>query len=429
MKHYILSLLLFVTAHFSFSQYEGYEWGDDIVTAKGKYNVLRTETNSTNYEAAIPALNWLLKNTPNLHVNLYKYAARVYEGLEKKEEDPARKIQLQDSALWVYDTRIKYFGEEATVLNYKGKVAWKYLKKRDGTHKELYALYSKIFELNGDSIFTINALAHMYLSCKEYKKKGLSRDELKQLYFTLMDILDQQAANEPKRAKIIHKNADQIERKFLATSKLDCEEIVEIFGKKFNEAPDVAKAKRLKNMLTKKDCKEADMYIDAVKYIEKFEPSAGGSMSIASIYKKTDQIDSAIVYYKKAEALSTMPAQQSNIYMELAKLYSKKSLRAKAREYAQKAIATGHNIAIAYTFIGDLYFNSFAICKGGNVLEERALFIAAYDMYEKGGNTSKMAMAKEQFPSAEDIFTYNKEVGDEFQVGCWINVTVRLQKR
>ena len=60
---------------------------------------------------------------------------------------------------------------------------------------------------------------------------------------------------------------------------------------------------------------------------------------------------------------------------------------------------------------------------------DRAVFIAAYAMYQKAGNSSAMANAKSQFPSQEELFLYNMEVGQSYTVGCWINETITLQKR
>ena len=57
------------------------------------------------------------------------------------------------------------------------------------------------------------------------------------------------------------------------------------------------------------------------------------------------------------------------------------------------------------------------------------MFIAAYEMYKRAGDTKKMHGAKTQFPSKEEIFTNNFEVGQSLPVGCWINESVRLQSR
>ena len=62
-------------------------------------------------------------------------------------------------------------------------------------------------------------------------------------------------------------------------------------------------------------------------------------------------------------------------------------------------------------------------------VKDRGVFLAAYKMYKKAGNSSKMARAKAQFPSSEEIFTEGMTIGQSISVGCWIGETVTLQKR
>jgi hypothetical protein len=57
------------------------------------------------------------------------------------------------------------------------------------------------------------------------------------------------------------------------------------------------------------------------------------------------------------------------------------------------------------------------------------VYIAAYEMYVKAGNSNLMARAKAQFPSKEEIFLLNWQTGSSQKVGCWINETVILKTR
>ena len=73
---------------------------------------------------------------------------------------------------------------------------------------------------------------------------------------------------------------------------------------------------------------------------------------------------------------------------------------------------------------------SYEDCKSGESrVTDRAVFLAAYEMYKLAGNAQQMNAAKEQFPSIEDIFNENKEEGENLTVGCWINETVSIKRR
>ena len=77
-----------------------------------------------------------------------------------------------------------------------------------------------------------------------------------------------------------------------------------------------------------------------------------------------------------------------------------------------------------------MYYSSFNDCKKGvNMAEDRLVYIAAYNMYARAGANQKMAQAKSQFPSKEEIFLFNWKVGDTMRVSCWIGETVTIDTR
>src|SRR5690606_35051000 len=151
---------------------------------------------------------------------------------------------------------------------------------------------------------------------------------------------------------------------------------------------------------------------------------------IAIRAKAESDYETAARYLEEALTLTEQNTEKAEIYMELADIANKRGQKSTARDYAYKAVSADPSKTEAYTFIGDLYFKSYEQCKGGeNIVKDRAVFLAAYEMCTKGGASSRMQTAKEQFPSAEEIFTYNMEVGQQVSVGCWINETVTIQKR
>jgi len=92
--------------------------------------------------------------------------------------------------------------------------------------------------------------------------------------------------------------------------------------------------------------------------------------------------------------------------------------------------ATKDHYKESWEKIGDLYYNSFDDCaKRQNMAEDRLVYLAAYEMYQKAGNASGMARAKAQFPSKEEIFLLNWQAGSTQRVGCWIGESVVLKTR
>ena len=57
------------------------------------------------------------------------------------------------------------------------------------------------------------------------------------------------------------------------------------------------------------------------------------------------------------------------------------------------------------------------------------MFLIAYDYYAKAGDSKKMGIAKENFPSKEEIFTENIQAGSSATVNCWINESTTVRTR
>jgi hypothetical protein len=78
-----------------------------------------------NFEAAVEPHSWLLANAPDLNESIYINGAKIFEGLADKEEDKAKQTEFEEKAMEMYDLRIKYFGNEADILNRKAYKAYK----------------------------------------------------------------------------------------------------------------------------------------------------------------------------------------------------------------------------------------------------------------------------------------------------------------
>jgi len=55
--------------------------------------------------------------------------------------------------------------------------------------------------------------------------------------------------------------------------------------------------------------------------------------------------------------------------------------------------------------------------------------IAAYNAYQRAGDSQGMANARARFPSKEELFTEGLQVGSSLNTGCWIGESVTLATR
>jgi tetratricopeptide (TPR) repeat protein len=398
--------------------------------AETNYSLLTDYSKQNDFANAIAPLRWILANTPDLHNSIYVNGAKVYEGLVDKATGTDKK-GLQDTAMLMYDLRIKYFGDEANVLNRKGLKAWTYWNDRPEKLNELYDLYKKIVDLNKEKSYSVVTYAFMDLSCKKKTKGDLNDDQVIDNYELLSEIADKNIA-EGKKADEWQKAKDQLDNSLPACVKVDCNFVLSNMGPKFKENPqDLVIAKKIFALMRNggSECTKEPLFIEAAERINEKEPSTGMAMTIARFAESAEDLTKALKFYKIVTEIAKDNEAKGNAYMRMAAIYSKKGDKVAARDYAKKSLSIDAGRKDAYVLIGDLYFGSYNDCKTTNEIISRACYIAAYEMYDKAGDANKKAMAKAQFPTMEQIFTYAMKEGDPIQTSCWIGETVVLRKR
>lgn len=413
----------------SFAQ-GGWNWPEDKAKAETK-NALYTDALKANsYRVAANHLYWLLVNAPDLNSSIYINGAKIYAGLAEEEKDKAKQTVFADSALLMYDLRIKYFNDEADVLNRKAYEAYKYYKDNSAKYDELLQLFKKAFEMNGKDVLGVNTIAYMDVLRRAKLSGGTMTDEeILAEYDAISTALDAQIAAKNSPTLVSYK--DKIDAMLSEIVTVDCAFIENNLGPRLKSNPeDVANAKKIISLSLTGKCTESPLFMEAAKIVHQKEPNYAIARVIALRAKGDGDFETAAKYFEQALTLTDQNTQKADVYMELADIASRRGQKSTSRDYALKAVGADPSRNEAYTFIGDLYFKSYEQCKGGeNIVHDRGVFLAAYEMYKRGGASARMANAKEQFPSAEEIFTYNMEVGQQMTVGCWINETVTIQKR
>ncbi|MDN5216173.1 tetratricopeptide repeat protein [Fulvivirgaceae bacterium BMA12] len=400
--------------------------------AKAKNALYNDSRKMGNYKESLPHLMWLLKNTPDLNPSIYINGAKIYEAMVDLEKDEAAKKVYQDSALIMYDLRIKHFGKEGYVLNRKASKAYRYKRGDKSKYPELMELFEKVFELNSPTKILDNNTIGYFDIVRRHKLSGgdISEDRILEIYEEINGVIDQKIKAK-KNVKRLNEYKSTIDGMLAAMVKIDCEFIENKLGPKFEADPsDLKLAKSIVGHALNSKCTELPVAIKAAEAVYENEPEYGVALLIAFKSRGNKDYDKAIKYFKEAIGLTEDNAKIGQAYIEIGNIYRLRGNKTAARENYRHAVAADPSKKEAYTNIGDLYFGSFETCaKKVSMVEDRGVYMAAYKMYKLAGNSSRMAKAKEQFPSAEEIFTETKEVGSSMKVGCWINETVQIDKR
>jgi tetratricopeptide (TPR) repeat protein len=432
MKSKILTLALtLIGFSYVFAQTPGWNWPEDRQTAEEK-NVIYTDMMKLgHYKQAVPALSWLLINAPDLNESIYINGAKIYENLVESEKDENKKKDYQDSTILMYDLRIKYFNDEAAVLNRKAFTAYKFYKDDKEKYKDLFDLYQKTFELNKNNIWDQNLLSYMDM-VRRYKLTGgaITDEQVLDIYDEIVEIIQFKIDQNKNvdRLEVINDNVDKL---LAATVKVDCDFIQNTLGPKLEADPnDLKLAKNIFKLSMAGKCLDAPIFLEAVKVMFEQEPNFGLAKLIGDRSYLSGEYELALQYYGEAVKLTEDNIKIAQIYLKEADISSRRDEKIQARDYAKMALTADPSLSEAWTLIGNLYYRSFNDCKRGeNIVKDRAVYFAAYEMYRKAGNQEAMQSARAQFPTMEEIFTYNMEVGQPIKVDCWINEVVTIQRR
>ncbi|BDD07834.1 hypothetical protein FUAX_02660 [Fulvitalea axinellae] len=433
-KSLTLSIVLTLAcATVTFAQ-AGWNWPSDpqLKEKATEENVLYTDyLKQGQYNNCRAPLNWLLRTVPDLNKSLYINGVKIYENLARTEQNAAQKKVFQDSTLLLYDLRIKYYGDEANVLVRKAYSAYKFFYKDKSKNEYLYTLFTKAFEANNNTIPLYLAEPYMNVISR-YKKSGgpLTDLQVVDLYDRITAVLAEGRKTSKNPAKIDQAQG-RIDELLTKTVEVNCAFIAETLAPKFKKNPtDLRLAQNIFKLALAVKCIELPVFIDAAKVVYQNQPTFGLAKLIGRDLITKKDYDDALKYLDMALPKAEDSEDKADIYMLKASVYYHKQLKTKAREYAFKAVAVDPSRKEAYTFVGNLYFGSYQQCKKGvSKVADRAVFLAAYDMYLKAGDKKGMANAKAQFPSKEELFSYNIDEGSKIKVGCWINVTATVRAR
>jgi tetratricopeptide (TPR) repeat protein len=377
----------------------------------------------------------LYENNPELNRSIYIDGVKVIDRLLKQEglsED--RKSRLQDSLLLMYDKRIEYFNEEATVMDRKAYEAFKMYYRNPSKYAMLVELYDEAFALNGKEISNFNLAPYMTLA-KYYhqaKPEEFPAEKVLEVHSTVTNAIDEKMKMPSANSSRLIKEQDKADALLSSIGNiLSCEFIENNLVPKFEENPeDLNLAKKIFKYSLQAKCTDQPYFLKAGDMVYETDPNYKLAYALGNKYVSSGELEKAIQYFQSAVELSELKEDKYDAYMALADTYAKSAQKSKSRSMAYEALSVKPGASTPYEHIGNLYFSSFEDCKQGeSKVLDRAIFLAAYKMYQKAGNSERMQAAKEQFPSIEEIFNDNYEEGEEVTVDCWVNETVKLQRR
>ena len=429
MKLLFVLLGIFLTTGASFGQ--DMVWPEDRATAELKVALYSDELARENYRSSADNLYWLLVNAPNLHLSIYQNGTRIYENLALAEMDLTQKGIYLDSMMTMYDLRMKYFNDSINVMNRKSYSAYKHFARQKDKYPWLLIQYDETIDVAGNRTLTSNLPAYMnVIKLNKLTHEELTLDDVFVRYDKITSILDYKSEIGEDVARI----KDFVDKILTETipEGIDCNFVTETMAPKYHENPqDLVMAKRIFGFMLSGKCMDDPLFIEVAMEIQRQEPTYGiGYKLIGKKCFSQKDYECAETYFIQAIGLTSNNEEKVEVYIDLGKLMAVQDQKVESRNYYREVIEMDAENKAAFEGIGSLYYNSAPDCaEQKSKVEDRLIYIAAYNMYKKAGNTTMMQASKEQFPSVEDLFKLDLQKGTTMTVGCWINEVVILQTR
>ena len=432
-------LLSFIVSTSGIIAQPGWNWPENKAQAEEK-NVLYTDyLKQQNCEAAVEHLDWLIDNVPNLHVSIYQNGIKIYRCLIDKESDPVKKNELVNKALSLFDGRIENFGREAYVKNRKVTFAYTFYRSDKSQYEMLFNMFKDAFELNGNKIGNSNVVAFMDIVRKhKLTSKSISDDVVLELYDMISKTISYKIESDAKNEERYNKYQDNVDKLLTATITVDCNFVENTLGPKLLElstepTDEIAQtdyetltpvdisysdevinlAKKIFQLSITGKCTSSEIALEAAKIMFTAEKDFAVAKFISSRELSSKNYENSLEYCDAAIECTEDNSQKSEMYLRKAQVYQFIGNKRKSRDNARKSISLNTSNPDAYKLIGNLYMSSYDDCREGKSrVQDRLVFIAAYNIFKSGGLTSQANQAKEQFPSMEEIFNENMEVGE-----------------
>lgn len=429
-KSTLLVLGALLVAGFAQAQ-DGWNWpSDPAQEAKAReLNAAYTDyMKSEQFVEATKPLNWLLVNVPNLNESLYINGVNVYKGAADKTADAAQKLVYQDSVMAIYNKRGELYNNAPKWMENKAYFGYQFFKGDKTRIPGVIADFEKAVELNGNINHQLVA-AYFDLIYRNYAlNKAYTGEQILAIYDKANKLLDASAA----AGKDVTQPRSTLETLLVNMELIDCDFIENTMGPKLTADPtneDIAN--QIFKYSVQYKCFSSNSFLAALELIDSKKPTFATSQVRAMRYMSAGDFDKALPVLEKALTLAENNKQKGEIQLELAKVNAQSGKKSAARAAAREAASLDPELtASAYSLIGDLYMSAFNDCRGGESrAKDYSIFIAAYEAYQKAGDSKGMGSARARFPSKEELFTEGLSAGSSINTGCWVGETVTLSTR
>ena len=391
-----------------------------------------------NYDSALP--NWRKAYSvcpPTASENMFIRGTTLMTRLYNQTKDAAARKAIVDTILTLQDQRMATYPKKRnTILNNKGQHIINYRSEdAEYTYKALNEIVDELGpQANGP--LQVNLLQS---AITLYRENKLTADDVIAAYDKVSANIENASAKNDAEKEDNLKVKATIESVFADSKVASCENLIAIFGPRFEADPNnlALVSNIVKLMNSAEDCASNDLYLKAVTAMYKLDPSYRSAYGLYRLNAARDNVADAAKYLEEAIASAESDeATDAQYNYEMAAFCYKNGMRGKAIEAARKAVDMDYGYAgKAYLILGNLWAS--ATC--GETVDKWARYWAAADYYQKARNAdpsiadeaaASLGSVSRYYPEASEAFMYDLTKGQSYTVSCGgmtATTTVRVQ--
>src|SRR5690554_6022591 len=171
-----------------------YGSGQDSISCRENLSLMQTSAKAEAYESALGPWNEVYESCPASSKNIYIYGPRIFKALFASTTDEAKKKEYLDKVMDIYESRMKYFGDDdarGTILAYK---TYDYMElmgdKTD--QKVVYDWLGEAVKEMKQEMYPLDAYSYyMVASLSQYLADNTKKDQYITDYFSVVGYVDQ----------------------------------------------------------------------------------------------------------------------------------------------------------------------------------------------------------------------------------------------
>lgn len=420
-----------------------YGHGADSVACVQNLSLFGQYGKQGDFASALAPWTQAYENCPGSHVSIYQYGPKIVAWQISQEKDPAKRDQLLNKLMGVYDNRLKYFGNlkkygKPYILGRKAIDYVTYVDPSKDPSKEVaYNWLAEAINEGGESNEVGVFQQYFLLSDEMYKKNPSGfKEQYINDYLKITPMLTNCGNSGVAKDSVYANMKTIVDVMFAKSGAAQCKDLDGIYGKQLaGKSSDKDFLKMVLALYSIADCEESDVYFKASDYMYKIEPSAKAARGLAVQAYNNKEYSRAIEYFNNAISMETDKNDKSNLYMKVAAVYNIQGNYSKARSAAQSALSLNSANSNAYILIAHLYAQNSSSISDDPIIQKTA-FWAAVDKLERAkavdpscaANVNKMISGyKANFPPNSELFMRGVKTGSSYTVPGWIGETTKVR--